>query len=477
MEFSPLWSAARTSLVLWAALAAGQAAAEVRVLPADPQIIAVMRDAQSFDIRVPSRVIHITGEITSADVGAVEDALESMPEQRQYREHREVLARLDSPGGSFAAGVAIARLFDSHKVPTFVPAGAECLSACAVIFMSGTEQLLGGEAPERRSREIEWPAQLGFHRPFIGDFTSAVSPAVIAEVPAEELQVIFAEEFFQAFDTGNALIQDMLAVDPEAWSTDLLLRMLTATGVGDEQAFVYLETVDDALSWGIDVLNVEPPPVDTRAARFDVAFALCFNYGRQSDSSVRHLWPTVDDLGRHRTYNREEENRRPGTVFREEGRVIDIRWHLWEGHEGCTVTFDGSKLALEGAQKDRVFDFETSMQDRLMGYGPTVRLDQVAIRGSAGQSLDDGSLGRCVVLNGLRVEDDEPCLEQIERASDRSLVRTFVWPSGGRTVVQEQPRGPLINGQIARKVRSVSEKMDFCLRNTTSRRTFCYAGP
>ena len=59
---------------------------------------------------------------------------------------------LISPGGSVAAAFEVSRVIDKFPVFTYVPPGAECVSACAAIeFISGQEHLAIGNG------------KLGFH--------------------------------------------------------------------------------------------------------------------------------------------------------------------------------------------------------------------------------------------------------------------------------------------------------------------------
>jgi ATP-dependent protease ClpP protease subunit len=48
--------------------------------------------------------------------------------------------RLNSPGGSLAEGVALADIIRYGKIATVVPAGAQCASACFLVFAAGPEK-------------------------------------------------------------------------------------------------------------------------------------------------------------------------------------------------------------------------------------------------------------------------------------------------------------------------------------------------
>lgn len=73
---------------------------------------------------------------------------------------------LDSPGGNYLESIKIADWISDNGIGTVLPKGAECLSACAIIFMSGslnTESDIG----IINARYMHPQARLGFHAPYI----------------------------------------------------------------------------------------------------------------------------------------------------------------------------------------------------------------------------------------------------------------------------------------------------------------------
>ncbi|HEX8165067.1 MAG TPA: hypothetical protein VF601_04675 [Beijerinckiaceae bacterium] len=69
---------------------------------------------------------------------------------------------LNSPGGSYREGLAIARILMEEWIGTAVEANSFCASACALIFMAGT-------APSRQqlNRFLHVNGMLGFHSPYL----------------------------------------------------------------------------------------------------------------------------------------------------------------------------------------------------------------------------------------------------------------------------------------------------------------------
>lgn len=457
MAFLPYWRNVTASFALVLGMCGARGDADV--------------STRSLDSRVaPFTIIEITGEIKADDVAQIEALLEEGKRLRgQYGDILNFFeAHLNSPGGSFKAGIDIARLFNRYQVPTKVNAGSECLSACAVIFMSG--YWAGYEGPNTRARHVVWPARLGFHRPFLGKVNPVITPGVLAQTNPDELAAIFAEEFFAAFDAGNALIQEMLEVDPGAWSTELLVDMLTATSQGTNAAFVYLESVEDALSWDITVGGVVAAPRDTREDRFELALAACFNVGRHMDIGKSIIWPDASDLQGHRDYNIDRERWRPGTTFREGDEVIDIRWYLWEALDGCTVSLaDGNEsVDIDGTRHP--------MPQGLMQWAPEVSLDTATGSAARQRTCNEqgGTQGTCIVIRGRSVTDKEQCLKSTGKDSLGAPLQRFCWPSGSVTTLQERAGGALINGSLAKIVSPVPKGMDHCHLNRNTGNTFCF---
>lgn len=69
---------------------------------------------------------------------------------------------LNSPGGSFAGGIALLDFFVETGVGTRIASGTECLSACAVAFMGGH---FGRGQNGILNRLVEPGGTLGFHAP------------------------------------------------------------------------------------------------------------------------------------------------------------------------------------------------------------------------------------------------------------------------------------------------------------------------
>ncbi len=134
---------------------------------------------------------------------------------------------LNSPGGSFTEGLALARYLRQTGIGTHVAAGDECLSACALAFLGGTTLWFEDELVSFPTRNLHPLALLGFHAPQLelapgqyseSDVTRAFGVALVAttEIFRRRVELGIAEDFaldflarsgedFLMIDTANAL--------------------------------------------------------------------------------------------------------------------------------------------------------------------------------------------------------------------------------------------------------------------------------
>lgn len=102
----------------------------------------------------------LVGEIKSGDAARLERALEPV------RERPNPTICLNSTGGAFNEGIALADLFRSLRFTTRLQPGARCFSSCAIAFMGGTWGSGGGEG-DFAHRLMAPSSQLGFHAPYL----------------------------------------------------------------------------------------------------------------------------------------------------------------------------------------------------------------------------------------------------------------------------------------------------------------------
>jgi hypothetical protein len=103
--------------------------------------------------------VTLSGEITPGDRGSLASLLKGLP-----NEGFGAVLCLDSPGGSFTEGLEIAKLLLQSAVSTEIDSNANCYSACAIVFMAGTQSQEGFLSPLRHLHIL---GKLGFHAPYI----------------------------------------------------------------------------------------------------------------------------------------------------------------------------------------------------------------------------------------------------------------------------------------------------------------------
>ena len=115
----------------------------------------------------------LQGEIVAGDLERIRsaihrlDALVGKKNYEPFDKWHPVLC-LNSKGGSYIEGVKIAKFVlnrDDDGFTTYVPDGASCYSACAIIFLAGKDIDRGGE--HFPSRFIDVGAHLGFHAQYM----------------------------------------------------------------------------------------------------------------------------------------------------------------------------------------------------------------------------------------------------------------------------------------------------------------------
>ncbi|WP_029041150.1 COG3904 family protein [Cucumibacter marinus] len=140
---------------------------------------------------------------------------------------------LDSPGGSLAEAVKLARAINRQGISTYVGPGARCESACSIAFLGGGYAEEGNVIPQRY---IHNTARLGFHAPALELPAGTYTDAEVTQAYAVALQSVSA--------TMNELMMDgRMAVS--------LLGVMLDTPPAD---MTYVDTIDKAGRWAISIL-------------------------------------------------------------------------------------------------------------------------------------------------------------------------------------------------------------------------------
>lgn len=160
---------------------------------------------------------------------------------------------LDSTGGNFIEGVKIAKFVSENGWGTVVDEGETCLSACAIVFMAGRVK---GPEEDGYNRRLHIRGKLGFHRPLM-------------PLPGSGSESYSASEVQAAFDAAIDSVVVFLSMGNQVGSfsntrrvrMSLLEEMMRHKG----NNFFYIDTVDKAGRWEIEVFGYQLPKPYTEA--------------------------------------------------------------------------------------------------------------------------------------------------------------------------------------------------------------------
>lgn len=177
-----------------------------------------------------------------------------------------ILLYLDSSGGSFSEAIELAEYVSSLGIITAIDQNAICLSACAFVFMAGREPPYEGPGAVSRSMHVE--AKLGFHAPFLG-----YGPQLLDQKFEGTNRDVSA-----AYQTGLVQMGQLLTGSGSTglrWPPSLVGKVLQTS----PSEYLYIETVDDAGRWNIDIFGEK----DESLASDKSKFIACLNAFRWRD--------------------------------------------------------------------------------------------------------------------------------------------------------------------------------------------------
>ncbi len=207
---------------------------------------------------------------------------------------------LSSPGGDLREALKITKLFGRNWMMV-VEDGADCISACSIIFMSAEPRdRKSGYDNEAAGRFLHYRGRLGFHAPVL-NFPASRAAGLTPEQVSQEVQKAYGDAlermreviFGPAPDTGKHVSKPSVAPDKRY---DTLRRaMYFAVGADDRMpqgailAFMivphndvmFVDSVSAAISMNIEIYGIAPPPRLTgsllASACTNVAAAQCMN--------------------------------------------------------------------------------------------------------------------------------------------------------------------------------------------------------
>ena len=421
-------------------------AAEIRYLGANNSDI----DRQLVDPTLPCN-LSLTGPIEKGDAERLAPLLaNARPGDRDYQEID--LLCLDTPGGSFAEALRIVSLVRDGPVATRLLPGARCESACALIFMAG-----GFNAHESglyKWRVMHPTARLGFH-----------APSLIVEdgiYDRESVTRSYEVALKTVADTASQLMQAGRSKDGDFLKGSLRALMLSAPA----GSMAYVETVDQAGRWDIDIGPLQPMPLTDPLVK-----TACLNMEawRRDNSAIYE----------ERRYQLEASVER---VQNDGQSVLSFTVNQMDA-EGCEFFIEDGLERTDQIYNVRMMGGSILSVDTLDFHDPSTRLVDLPVRApdvGKGQSPVQASgdkapeaTGRCTVRSGTGLIDDEPC--RVEEMEVRGApVTRFLWPSGARTVLEKRRDGWYFNGS---RTSSPSNRQGggICASNPATGRLFCYA--
>jgi len=176
----------------------------------------------------PGCDVTLRGEIVAGDAEKLAEALGEF----------DTLC-LDSPGGRYAEALRFIELMSTSYTGfrAVVGDGARCLSACALMFLAGSQSVEGNSFPWR---SLHIRGELGFHGPFV-------------RLPETTFT---SDQIEQSYQAGVRAIAKLLQTgSPQLFPISLLSQAL-AVGPDD---FLYVDTVGKAGAWQIRLVGYRPP--------------------------------------------------------------------------------------------------------------------------------------------------------------------------------------------------------------------------
>jgi hypothetical protein len=180
--------------------------------------------------------IKLSGEIVEGDAERLKGAIEK--HDRGYSV--SALLCLDSPGGSFAEGLAMVKtIVEAGHIASYIDDGAQCYSACALVFLAGSVGEGGYESPPDRTMHVR--AKLGLHAPFGAEGVASSEQAAKAY-----------------YDAGLGAVNALMDTLPQDLLPDSLRRQMMQH-MGGESDIFEIDTLDQAGRWKIKLAGYQPP--------------------------------------------------------------------------------------------------------------------------------------------------------------------------------------------------------------------------
>lgn len=385
---------------------------------------------------------HLTGSIERGDLEKI----------KKYNEQEELKWKticLDSPGGYLNEAILIAKYLIENYIGTRVDSGASCLSACAWVFMAGSTA--GDEDRTLISRSMHPNGKLGFHAP------SLTVPESVEITPN-----IISKSYNTAINTIAKLVEDLFISNDinrfERVKYQLFLEFLKTPS---EKIF-YIDDVEKAGRWSI---RIDPIKIEVKPSK-EFLFRACLNASFWNDdkSAVKYYWDGEESF---KVAIRDKYAYRLQIVVNPEyGPVCDIEFKT--DSVGYIREFD---ISLDG---NRIPAYEFGGIDKRLilidGSLPIKTLAKIYIENNINDIGQESHT--CVVMNSIgSVIDREICSIENSEIKNRKITY-FIWPSGAKSVLDNNNGKLLFNGSEPEIVEKYS--WAHCYKNSSTGNTFCH---
>lgn len=417
-------------VVVVAAILAGclpSLSAEIRVLDLKAPLLGDESDMRK------ERQCHIRLE-GLLEKGDLEKLKQAMPD-----DYRGYILCLDSSGGSFAEALRFIQYFQERPFGTWVEEERRCESACALVFMAGSE--FAFEAGEYPWRRMHPKAKLGFHSPDLVVSDGAYDAAAVNRAYKIALQTI---------SEAVGLLQAKRDFDGLLWFKPSLLLTLLST---PPDTMHYVETLDEAGLWGIEVFpGPKAPPVSEAALSTGCRNALSWTIDQRVGDN-RDGEFSIDQSGGKWVLD---------TVGMNPSRCS---FELNNGQQSLSATVRVDTIGGDdgGGGYYRLYPTAFLKADTLLASLP--------IEPDASSALPSGMV--CLVIKDGAVADREPCRKEVRNDAKVGEVFDFVWPSGSKTVVRIRPATLEINGAPGSYVNAPAGETAQCAVNRKTNNVFC----
>ena len=220
--------------------------------------------------------IRVSGDIALGDADRLIEVLATLDP------FDPTVVSFDSPGGDYREGLQLADILQARNVSTYVDAGDTCLSACALAFLGGRQEVIRRILYAPR-RFVHMDATLGFHAPFNTSY-----PAI--PTLNDQTMRLVADLFYgQAREAIRALQTRTKSLEI---SSDFVFDLL---GKGPEE-FLYIDRYREAAQNKIYVLAdglSRPQHLGATGARLACALAFDIALSGFGDSIVPNNWSDV----------------------------------------------------------------------------------------------------------------------------------------------------------------------------------------